>query len=352
MMINDPNPPERHYSLETVKANEEIARKFFEIEKETLAIRNFKDFFERLLFLIEDKFAVPHVWLSIVNGSEISHVLESLESSDLLKKRLNLIGKSTFLQLVNNAAVPILVNEDLKPYYRLLPHRKKYFVKSLAIAPLVYEDELIGSLNLGDYSASRFEPSMDIFFLSQLAVKTSICLSNITAHEKLNYLATRDSLTDLMNRREFDRIIEEEFSKAGTGGRHLSLLLIDCNDLKAVNESYGYTCGDAMLIYAATQIVKTVHRDGFVFRLAGDQFAVLIPGGSAKTISAILKRLHGLFEQYPLRYGSESIPISISCGVSSTADIDTSTAVSLLEKAVRSLYETKRQASALQPAVS
>jgi diguanylate cyclase (GGDEF)-like protein len=343
-MTNDAPFSERPFSIETVKVNEEIARKFFEIEKETLAIRNFRDFFERLLWLIDDKFSIPHVWLSIVNGSEISHALESLESSEILKKRLNLVGKSTFLQLVHNETTPILVNEDVTPYYRLLPHRKKYFVKSVAIAPLVYEDTIIGSLNLGDYSASRFQPSMDIFFLSQLAVKISICLSNITAHEKLNYLATRDSLTNLMNRREFDRMIEEEFQKVDAEGTHLALLLIDCNDLKAVNESYGYTCGDALLVYAATQIVKTVHHDGSVFRLAGDQFAVLIPGGSSKIISEIIKRINGLFEQYPLRHGSESIPISITCGLSSTADGDIPNGVSLLEKAVRVLYEAKRKA--------
>ncbi|HEU18999.1 MAG TPA: GGDEF domain-containing protein [Deltaproteobacteria bacterium] len=351
-MINDPHPQMTYYSLETVKANEEIAKKFFEIEKGTLAIRNFKDFFEQLLLLIEDKFAIPHVWLSIVNGSEISCILESLESSDLLKKRLNLIGKITFSQLVQDAASPLLVNDNLKPYYKLLPHRKKYFVKSLAIAPLVYEDKLIGSLNLGDYSASRFEPSMDIFFLSQLAVKISICLSNITAHEKLNYLATRDSLTDLLNRRELDRIIKEEFSNAQTRGTHLSLLLIDCNNLKAVNELHGYTCGDALLSYAATQITKTIHRDGFVFRLAGDQFAILMPGGSSKDVSAIAKQLHGLFEKYPLRYGDQIIPISISCGVSSTADTDVCSAVSLLEKSARSLYEVKNKKRSSQADVT
>ncbi len=342
-MINDPQPQQTHYSLETVKANEEIAKKFFEIEKETLSIRNFKDFFEQLLLLIEDRFAIPHVWISIINGSEISHILESLESSDLLKKRLNLIGKGTFLQLLQDATSPLLVNENLKPYYKLLPHRKKYFVKSLAIAPLVYEDNLIGSLNLGDYSASRFEPSMDIFFLSQLAVKISICLSNITAHEKLNYLAARDSLTDLLNRRELDHILEEEFSKAQADGTRLALLLIDFNDLKTVNASHGYTCGDALLSYAAMQIMKSVHRDGSVFRLAGDQFAILLPKTSAKTVSGISKQLYGLFEKYPLRYGDDIIPISISCGVSSTADADISSAVSLLEEAVRSLYEAKNK---------
>lgn len=343
MMINDPDPQETHYSFETVKANEEIAKKFFEIEKETLAIRNFKDFFEQLLLLIEDKFAIPHVWISVINGSEISHILESLESSDLLKKRLNLIGKGTFLQLVQNATSPLLVNENLQPYYKLLPHRKKYFVKSLAIAPLVYENNLIGSLNLGDYSSSRFEPSMDIFFLSQLAVKISICLSNITAHEKLHHFATRDSLTDLLNRRELDRMIEEECTKAQTDGTQLSLLLIDCNDLKEVNASHGYTCGDALLSYAATQIKKTVHHDGSVFRLAGDQFAVLIPERSVKDVLGVSKQLHGLFEKYPMRYHDKIIPFSISCGISSTVDPDISNAVSLLEKAAHSLYEAKNK---------
>lgn len=345
-MSQEPNPDYSHYTLETIKINEEIAKKFFEIESQILSIGNFKDFFESLLILIETKFGVPHVWLSIINGSEVSHVLQSLESSDLLKKRLNLVGKNTFLQLINDDRTPILVNKDLKPYYKLLPHKKKYFVKSLAIAPLFYEENVIGSLNLGDYSASRFEPSMDIFFLRQLSVKISICIANITAHEKLLRLARRDALTGLLNRKEMDDILKAEFAMAQNQGTPLSLIFIDYNDLKSVNESYGYTCGDGLLHYLATQIRKTIHKDGTTFRFAGDQFVVILPNGTRKEAVKLSKRLHELFDKYPMKYNDTIIPISFSTGVASMSDSGMTSPLSLLEKAAERLYETKKKSSA------
>jgi len=175
--------------LENLWDNEEIAKKFFEIEVSILSIGNFKDLFEKLLLLIEEKFEIPHVWISIISENDVSHLIEALESSQLLKKRLNIIERSVFLDLIEDEKTPMLVNENLSPFYRLLPENQKYFVKSLAIAPLFLNGDVIGSLNLGDFSRFRFQPNMDTFFLSQLAVKVSICLSNVTAREKLKHFA-------------------------------------------------------------------------------------------------------------------------------------------------------------------
>jgi diguanylate cyclase (GGDEF)-like protein len=332
-----------NYSLEHIKTNEEIAKKFFDIEVSILSTSNFKDFFEKLLLLIEEKFGIPHIWISIINGSEVSHIIEALESSDLLKKRLNLVGRNTFLKLIKDEKTPVLVNDVLKPYYKLLPMKRKYLVKSLAIAPLILEGKVIGSLNLGDYSKSRFQPDMDIFFLSQIAVKISICLSNITAREKLKQLATRDSLTGLFNRRGMEDLLEREFSRGRRYDTPLALLFIDCDNFKMVNDSYGHNCGDKLLQHIAYQMIEMTRKEDVVSRFDGDEFVIILPNQTSEEALMVMERFQILLKKCPMKYGNIIIPVSISFGIASAEDSNVKNPASLLKKADKRLYDAKKQ---------
>ena len=332
--------------LANVTINEEIAKKLFEIEVSILSIGNFKDLFEKLLLLIEEKFGIPHVWISIIKENDISHVLEALESSQLLKERLNIVERAVFLDLVKDKKTPMLVNSYLRPFYRLLPKNEKYFAKSLAIVPLILDDEVIGSLNLGDFSGFRFQPNMDTFFLSQISVKISICLLNVTAREKLNYLATRDALTGLFNRREMENLLERELSRSIRYSTPLSLLFIDCDDFKMVNDSYGHSCGDALLQYLSHQILGIIRKDDTAFRPGGDEFVIILPNQTSNEAIKVLKRLRSFFDKNPLKYEDSIIPVSFSCGIASTEDKEIKTSEALLNKADENLYEAKNQKKA------
>jgi len=334
---------EKDEILENIWANEEIARKFFEIEATILSVGDFKDLFEKLLLLIEEKFEIPHVWISIIRENDVSNLIQALESSPVLKERLNLVERNVFLELIQDEETPTLANENLNPFYGLLPENQKYFVKSLAVAPLVLDGDLIGSLNLGDFSGFRFQPTMDTFFLSQLAVKISICLSNVTAREKLKYLATRDPLTSLPNRREMEDSLEREFSRAIRYGNPLALLFVDCDDFKMVNDSHGHNCGDVLLRYVATEIMRMIRKDDAAFRFAGDEFVIMLPNQTSKEALKASERLSDFFREHPMRFEDGSIPVSISCGVASTEEPEVKSSVALLKKADERLYETKKQ---------
>lgn len=175
--------------LERLRHNEEIAKKFFEIEVSILSINNFKDLFEKLLMEIGEKLEVPFVWMSILDQSDINHFVQNLEQSELLKNRLTVIDRKSFLDLIENDSKPLILNEDLSPFYLMFPEDQKYLIKSVAIAPITVNDEIIGSFNQGDTSEHRFSPSMDVTFLEQMAVKASICFSNVIAHAKVKTLS-------------------------------------------------------------------------------------------------------------------------------------------------------------------
>jgi GAF domain-containing protein len=149
------------------------------------------------------------------------------------------------------ATTPLLVNSNIDRYSPLVPPAFRGSLGSLAIAPVRFEGRIIGSFNQGDTASARFSPDMDTFFLRQLAMKVSICLANVTAHEQLRVLATRDPLTHLPNRRELEQILHREYERARRLQQPLSVIFLDCDDFKQVNDRYGHDAGDAYLNHVA-----------------------------------------------------------------------------------------------------
>lgn len=329
--------------VETFRINEEIAQKFFEIEISILSIHNFRDLFEKLLTEIREKFGVPYVWISMIDQSEVSDLIKTLESSKALKERLNVIDKDVFLNLIANETQPILISGDLKPYYQLLPQGQMYFIRSLAIAPLTLDGEIIGSLNQADLSRLRYRPGMDTRLLERLAVKVSICLSNVTAHEKLKWFAWRDPLTGLLNRRVMEKVLQREYKRAVRYKTNLTVAFLDLDDFKAVNDRYGHDRGDDLLRYVAGVLEELTRDSDVVSRYAGDEFVIILPGISTKESLLLIQRLQDYFHKNPMDVEEEHIPVSVSFGLSSMGDAGVKNPQSLLKKADEMLYSAKEQ---------
>ena len=328
--------------LDRLKENEEIAQKFNQIETKILTILNFPDLFEVLLTEIMTKFQVPHVWISMIDKSEVSNLIKSLGSSDLLKKRMNVIDRDLFLDLINNSKKPILLNQDLKPYFKLFPQGNKYFIRSLAITPLTLDGEIIGSLNQGDFSNKRFQEGMDASLLEQLALKVSICLSNVTAHEKLKFMAFHDPLTGLLNRRVMESVLRREYTRAARYNSILSVAFIDVDGFKAVNDTHGHDAGDELLKYIAKCMSSMSRELDVVSRYAGDEFVIILPETDGNSAKSLLERLEREFEQTPLLIGEQSINVSISFGISSTEDDNVEIPEDLIKMADEVLYQKKK----------
>ena len=328
---------------ELMRYNEDVARKFFEIEKRILTILNYPDLFKVLLTEIQVQFKMPYAWISLIETSDISSFIQTLSSSEDLRHRLNVIDKQSFAELIKDPSRPLLVNDDLKPYYKLLPPNHKYFFKSIALAPLSLDGQVIGTLNQADVSPKRFQPGIDTSLLERLAVKVSLCLSNVTAHEKLSFLAYHDPLTGLLNRRVMTSVLEREFSRAKRYLTDLSVVFVDLDRFKEVNDRYGHDAGDELLGYVAKILKDMCRTTDIVARYAGDEFVIILPETTKASAESMMQRVRAHFARHPLNIKNVIIDVSFSVGIADLEDEGVTRPETLLKKADETLYSTKKQ---------
>ena len=329
--------------FDRLKKNEEIAQKFSEIEIRILSVLNFKDLLQVLLDEVQNQFGVPHTWITLIDKSEVTRLVQSIAHSRVFRNRMRLVDRNTFSHLTGNQSQPILINENLDFYRKLFPIDCNNSIKSIAIAPISLDGKIIGSLNQADYSKERFKPGIDSSLLEQLATKISLCMSNVTAHEKLKIMAYHDPLTGLLNRRVMETILNREFARSKRYRVPLSLVFVDVDKFKQVNDTYGHDTGDELLKYLAALFLEMSRETDIVARYAGDEFVLILPETDTDKAKTMMNRLQTYLDRRPLETEGNTIHFSISFGVVSTENTMIQTPDMMLKIADNALYRMKTE---------
>jgi len=158
--------------MDTLKKNEEIARKFLKVEKALNSARTPSELLETLFRKLEAEFDIPYIWVSVVKR-EKDDLQTSLAMPRYLWERVGILDEGSFDTILPLKTAPVLANENLRPFYKLFPENRKFFLKSIAVVPLTLHGEFRGSLNLGDASPERYSAGMDTSLLQHLAEKVS-----------------------------------------------------------------------------------------------------------------------------------------------------------------------------------
>jgi diguanylate cyclase (GGDEF)-like protein len=318
-----------------LKENDEISRKFFEIQTAVLATLNFDDFFSKLLGTVQEKFGVPHIWLSLIYPSKVATLVHRLAHTGSVKR----LSRDELNGVIGGGMIPILMNTALERVSCILPDGGCEFC-SIAITPIIFDGDLIGSFNLADPSPDRFHPGLDPAFLSQLGLVVSICLSNVVAHEELQILASKDPLTGLLNRRAMEQVLKSELARAKRYGTPLSLVFVDVDDFKSINDRFGHDRGDELLVGMASLFTELSRKSDIVARFAGDEFILILPGVDTKDATGFMERLKHQFLARPFTMEGTEVAVRFSYGVASSLEIGD--AGEFLRKADTELYASKR----------
>ena len=161
---------------------------------------------------------------------------------------------------------------------------------SLYALPLVFHGERLGVLIAADHGPRAFLPR-EIAILEAYADQGALALGNARMVGRLETLARQDSLTGLLNHREFHETIERELERARRYSHRLCVVLLDLDGFKRVNDERGHVEGDQVLQAVAAEVQRVSRSSDGAFRVGGDEFALVLPESSAPDAVAVSERL-------------------------------------------------------------
>ena len=316
-------------------------RIIYRIAQETTAVLDLDTLLNRIVDIIRD--VMGYYMVSVLLPSDQNSMLRVGANSGY---RIDLTGthiptdKGVIGWVFTNGAPQIVpdVRKDLR--YIKLDER----VRSKLAFPLISRGKVVGVLNAESEQVDAFSES-DVALMTAVGSQLASSLEVAQLHDTLKREASHDPLTRLYNRRMFLERIQQEMVAALTKGESFSILFLDVDELKRINDTYGHLAGDALLREVSNALMDAVRGEDVVARYGGDEFVVLLPSTSASAAATVAARIADGIARHRFLAGRELLPIpGVSLGVATFPD-DGRTPEELLGAADATLYRQKRKAS-------
>lgn len=212
--------------------------------------------------------------------------------------------------------------------------------ESLMCAPIAAKGEVIGVMTLSREGEKGFDdPSLRL--VTSLASQAATAIENARLYEETKRLAVSDPLTGLRNRRNIAEHLRTEVARASRFDRELSVLVMDVDNLKLFNDTYGHATGDEVIRTVAQSVVSAIRDIDAVGRYGGDEFAVILPETGPEDAAVVGGRILNTLTKEPFQApGGSKVPISISIG-SASYPSDTDEVDRLFSLADTAMYQAK-----------
>lgn len=214
-------------------------------------------------------------------------------------------------------------------------------LRSEIAVPMLYGGRLVGVLNVESPQASFFDDE-DRVLLEVIANHLATALANFDSQESLREQTVRDPLTGLFNRHYFNSIIAPELSRSDRYARPFTMMMIDVDNFRAVNNRYGHLAGDEVLQAVSRLLIDQVRSSDRVIRYGGDEFLVFMPETAEDEASLVAARLREHMAHLPRKTGVGDVAMGLSIGIYTRRPREKWSLEAILEEADRRLYADKR----------
>lgn len=216
-------------------------------------------------------------------------------------------------------------------------------IRSQAAIPLRTGDALIGVLVVASSTFRELMPS-ELERLQVIGNQASLALQNALLHEELERLSVTDRLTELYNHGYFQQRLEEEVGRASRFEHELSLIMLDVDDFKDFNDSYGHPNGDRVLRTVSNVIRDNLREMDVAARYGGEEFVIVLPETGTEGARQVGDRIRARVAEFPFVGGEDLPPVhkSISVGVA-TFPVHADSQGGLIESADQAMFHAKRQ---------
>ncbi|MEZ4489008.1 MAG: sensor domain-containing diguanylate cyclase [Cyanobacteriota/Melainabacteria group bacterium] len=215
---------------------------------------------------------------------------------------------------------------------------QKLGTKSGLVQPLIMREKVLGVLFLEDFSEMREWSIDDMALIGSLADNLAVAIENADLHREVEKQAVTDGLTGVSNRRSFNEALEREFERAKRYSQDLSLIVVDLDFLKKINDTYGHMAGDEAIKNIGRVLAQSSRSTDITARYGGEEFCVLLPNTDIDMAEQLGERLRRLIAETHVDGPGN---LSASLGVAAYP-LHADSADSLFLKADEALYRAKQ----------
>ena len=273
--------------------------------------------------------------VKVVYGLEDKRVEENINNGLIQTSKIRVgegIAGTVFLE--KKAIITNLGTNDPRFVMKKSPAN----VQTLICVPLITKGETIGVINISNKKGSKLFNQKDLDFMTSLANQAAIAIDNAKLYE----LATKDGLTKLYINRHFLTLLDNEVRRCARYKHNMSLIMIDIDDFKQINDTYGHLMGDQILREVANQINITIRKIDVAARYGGEEFVILLPETTTRGAAIIAERLRKNIENIKVETtDGKVVTTSVSMGIAQFIK-DADSAQGLIDAADKALYNSKR----------
>lgn len=236
---------------------------------------------------------------------------------------------------------PTVITDTAKKEFFTNPIAISEGIKSMICVPLVFKGDIIGILYVDDFTPKRFRKS-DTGLLSILSSFAAMSIVHAKLHARARKMAMTDGLTGLFNRRHLQLQLVNELSRAARYKEVFSLMMLDIDNFKKINDTHGHAFGDKVLQKLSKILKSSIRESDTVSRYGGEEFTIILPRVESEQAAILANRLRKeiKLKSATLMKGKGSLTVSI--GISSFPK-DSQKKLDLIKQADNALYEAKRR---------
>ncbi|MBN2706834.1 MAG: sensor domain-containing diguanylate cyclase, partial [Deltaproteobacteria bacterium] len=330
-------------------------KKFAELEDTVLKAVDLEAMLRELKKLLKDEFSIPIAGLSLIGNIEsvvslkgqqimISTPAASDDEPQSLPG-LSFIGKEDYQRFFPNNS-PLISNGYNENLQALLEsaNLETLPIGSYALIPMLSRGRALGLLNLASPDPEKFVPGTATDAVESLGRKLATVIENSLLMTQLRKLMRTDQLTGLYNRRAMDEILPLEFARARRYNHPLSLIMIDLDNFKQVNDRFGHTAGDRVLAATGKLIKDNIRRHDTGLRYGGDEFTIILPDTDQEQGRLIIEKLRRLAILTTVTSDcGNNLEIKMSAGLASFPATPAADADDLKKAADLNLYQDKEK---------
>ena len=191
---------------------------------------------------------------------------------------------------------------------------KNYKTNNCVITPLICQDKVVGVLNLADKIDGGFTAN-DLALIELFSQLVGASIGNIKMFKKLQHQATTDGLTGFVNHKTFYDVLEKELGRTRRHGGQVAMIMVDIDDLKVINDTYGHRAGDRAIREVSRRIKRCIRQIDTAARYGGDEFAIILPNTTLEDATIVAERMVGAVADTPMNWKGKQIKLSVSVGL-------------------------------------